>query len=82
MALEWADRDAADGVAALVYFAGPGDPNYLGDAPLPEIAAQIRGARGPSGANLEYVLRLADSLRELGVDEDPVFALEALLRAG
>lgn len=85
VALEWADRAATrgpgNGASAIVYFAGPGNPNYLGDAPLAEIAAQIRDAHGPSGANLEYVLRLGDSLRELGVDDDPVFALEALLRA-
>ncbi|NNL64858.1 MAG: gamma-glutamylcyclotransferase [Myxococcales bacterium] len=86
VALEWAGPVAlpepSRGASALVYFAGPGNPNYLGDAPLSEIAAQIRGAHGPSGANLEYVLKLADSLRGLGVDDDPVFALEALLRAG
>jgi cation transport regulator ChaC len=72
---------ARDAVSALVYFATPDNPNYLGDAPLAEIAAQVRRSRGPSGPNLEYVLRLAESLRALGVEDDPVFALEALLRA-
>lgn len=73
---------AASGTAegALVYVATEANPNYLGPAPLEAIAAQVRGARGPSGPNAEYVLRLAEALRELG-DEDPhVFALARLLR--
>jgi cation transport regulator ChaC len=53
--------------------------NYLGPAPLDAIARQVREARGPSGANLEYVLRLADSLREMDASDPHVFALEALL---
>jgi cation transport regulator ChaC len=64
---------------ATVYFAGPGNPNYLGEAPLAEIAAQVRRSHGPSGANLEYVLRLAETLREHGAEDDHVFALEAHL---
>lgn len=67
---------------ALVYFAGPENPNYLGDAPLAEMAEQVRRARGPSGANREYVLRLAEHLRRLGADDDPVFTLEAVLGDG
>jgi cation transport protein ChaC len=63
-----------------LYFAAPGNPNYLGDAPLAEIAAQVRRSHGPSGANLEYVLRLAESLREHGAEDEHVFALEAVLR--
>jgi len=65
-----------------VYFAAPGNPNYLGEAPLAEIAAQVRRSRGPSGANLEYVLRLAESLREHGAADEHVFALEAALLEG
>jgi len=65
--------------AGIVYFATPGNPNYLGEAPLHEIAAQVRRSAGPSGANLEYVLRLAESLRALGAEDEHVFALEATL---
>lgn len=54
---------------ALMYLATEDNPNYLGPAPLPEIAAQVRRCRGPSGPNAEYVLRLAQALRELGADE-------------
>ncbi len=77
--LELRDPDAE--TAGIVYVATESNPNYLGPAPLPEIADQVRRSRGPSGANPEYVLRLAEALREMGADDAHVFALEALVRA-
>ena len=71
-------RDGAP-FEALTYLATPRNPNYLGPAPLAAIAAQVRGATGPSGDNPEYVLRLAAALREIGAHDAHVFALEALL---
>ncbi len=70
------DGGAADG---LVYVATEENPNYLGPAELADIAAQVRASRGPSGHNVEYVLRLAGALRALGAEDDHVFALEVLL---
>lgn len=61
---------------ARMYLATPDNPSYLGPAPLPEMAAQIARSHGPSGPNAEYLLRLADALRELGADDEHVFALE------
>jgi glutathione-specific gamma-glutamylcyclotransferase len=75
--LSFGDGTSAPG---LVYIATQSNPNYLGPAPLDAIAAQVSRACGPSGANTEYVLRLADALRELGFDDDHVFALEILVR--
>jgi len=69
-------------VAGFFYRAAPGNPNYLGPSNLAEVAAQVRTARGPSGSNLEYVLELASALRALGVQNDPVFALEVELVDG
>lgn len=63
----------------LLYVATDSNPNYLGPASLREIAAQVARSTGPSGPNLEYVLRLAQSLRALDADDPHVFALEALL---
>jgi glutathione-specific gamma-glutamylcyclotransferase len=65
----------------LVYLAGPHNEHYLGPAPLASIAEQTRLASGPSGANLDYVLRLDAALRELGVKDEHVSALALLLRA-
>lgn len=66
--------------AARMYLATADNPSYLGDAPLADIARQIARCHGPSGANLEYLLRLADALRDLNADDDHVFALERLVR--
>lgn len=66
-------------VEGLVYVAGPTNENYLGPAPVDAIARQIAGARGPSGANDEYVFALAAALRRMEVDDPHVFALESAL---
>ncbi len=80
--LEVHDRDDRAFATALVYLARPDNPNYLGEAPLPEIAAQVRRSTGPSGPNPEYVLRLAEALEAMGVEDPHVDALAALVRAG
>ncbi|MGH0035535.1 MAG: gamma-glutamylcyclotransferase [Myxococcota bacterium] len=69
------------GVSALVYIATESNPNYLGPAPLPSIAGQVKASVGPSGPNREYVLRLAQSLRSIGDRDDHVFALASLVGA-
>lgn len=47
---------------ALIYFATPENPNWLGPAPLEQIAERVCASQGPSGANLEYVQRLHQAL--------------------
>jgi len=73
--------DDAEGENAegLVYLAGADNAAFLGDAPLDAIAAQIATAHGPSGANRDYLLNLADALRALGVEDRHVFDLAARL---
>jgi cation transport regulator ChaC len=68
-------------IRALVYIATEANPEYLGPAPLQALVAQIRHARGPSGANTEYVLRLAEALRSLDAEDEHVFALADALAA-
>ena len=58
----------------------PNDFAFLGDAPLTEMARHIRASAGPSGENLDYLLELADALRDLGAEDPHVFALEAAAR--
>lgn len=66
---------------ALVYWATADNPNYLGPAPIEQIAEQVVGAKGPSGPNPEYVLELAEALRGMSAEDPHVFALEAAVRA-
>lgn len=67
---------------ALLYIAIPGNQHWLGDAPLPDIATQIVTSRGPSGHNVEYLLRLASFMREHipECDDSHLFTLEMLVR--
>jgi cation transport protein ChaC len=72
-------RDCNTTIRAITYVAGPGNPNYLGPASLPEIAAQVRRSHGPSGPNVEYALRLAEALRAFELEDEHVFELAELL---
>ena len=67
---------------ALVYVARAGNPNFLGPASLEAISAQVRGARGKSGTNVEYVLQLAAALRALGKADEHVFRLAESVGSG
>lgn len=66
---------------ALMYVATADNPNWGGPMELEEIARTIRRSHGPSGPNLEYLLRLAEALREMKAADEHVFALERLLRS-
>ena len=62
-------------IEGLTYIAPPGNAHYLGPATISEIAQVVRGARGPSGPNDEYVIQLSRGLSELGIVDDHVTAL-------
>jgi glutathione-specific gamma-glutamylcyclotransferase len=70
------------GFDALAYAALPGNPDWLGPAPLEQMAAQIGSATGPSGANRDYLLGLARTLREHAMVDEHVFALADLVAPG
>jgi len=70
---------AEEHLPGIVYIAAPDNPAFLGDAPLDEMVAQIKRCAGRSGTNVEYLLELAEALRNLRVSDPHVFALEALV---
>jgi len=72
------EMNFADGThdKGLVYIATPDNEAYLGEASECDIARQIRYAEGTSGPNCEYLIKLARSLRELGLNDRHVFDIE------
>ena len=72
--------DDAAAVDGIVYIAPLDNHAFLGDAPIEEMARQIRRSAGPSGRNLDYLLELADALRDLDASDPHVFTLEAAVR--
>ena len=68
-------------VEGVVYVAPIDNHAFLGDAPLDEMARQIRESVGPSGRNVDYLLELAEALRGLEAHDPHVFALERAVLA-
>lgn len=63
-------------VEGLVYIATPENAAFLGPASDGDIARHIAHSHGPSGANRDYLTRLADALRTLRTDDPHVFGIE------
>lgn len=51
------NRDESKSFPAIIYIATNKNQHWLGDAPLHSIADQICQCSGPSGHNVEYLLR-------------------------
>lgn len=66
----------------MVYAATPLNSLYLGPATPEQVATQIASARGHCGLNVEYLIRLADFMREKVPqhEEQHLFELERLVR--
>ncbi len=77
-AVHWTEDTALP--HAVMYLAAEDNPDYAGPAPLEQLASQIRRSEGPSGSNVEYVLRLAQALRELGVGDQDAHVFELAAR--
>lgn len=56
-------------VTALAYTVERCHPSYVGRMPLRAQATIVRGARGRSGANLDYLINTVRHLQELGIRE-------------
>ena len=66
-------------VLALAYVAERAHPNYAGQLPLAVQARLIHGARGRSGANLDYLISALRHLAELGIRERELERLLAVI---
>ncbi len=74
------DAPAPAVTTAAVYIAQDDNPHYLGPASVSEMARHIFYAKGPSGSNRDYLLRLAESLRDMEVTDVHVTELEHYVR--
>ncbi|XP_003737477.1 glutathione-specific gamma-glutamylcyclotransferase 1 [Galendromus occidentalis] len=65
-------------VEALVYVALPNNSLYLGPRGYTDMAREIIASQGECGSNVEYVLNIADFMREevYGIDDEHLFMLE------
>ncbi|MBX3196952.1 MAG: gamma-glutamylcyclotransferase [Labilithrix sp.] len=72
--------DGAPFAEGVTWVAGAANAHFLGPLPEREIAAYVRERRGPSGSNADYVLRLHEALRELGVADAHVEEIAHHLR--
>lgn len=68
----------------LLYIATEQNSLWLGESPLPLIAQEIVESTGPSGHNVEYLICLANFIREeikgVHVEDDHLFQLEDLVK--
>lgn len=69
-------------VGAVTYIAPPGNPAFLGPAPVDEMIAGVARSAGPSGSNADYVLKLAAALNALHAEDEHVAEIAAGLSAG
>ncbi|XP_031849391.1 putative glutathione-specific gamma-glutamylcyclotransferase 2 [Nomia melanderi] len=76
-------RDGSKSFPVIIYIATNKNQHWLGDAPLHHIADQIFQSSGPSGHNVEYLLRLAEFMHRYlpEVCDDHLFTLELLVRS-
>lgn len=69
---------------ALLYIATETNSLWTGDTPLPIIAQEIADSEGPSGHNVEYLIRLANFMRDelngVVVVDEHLFELEKMVR--
>ncbi len=68
--------DDGSSTEGLVYIAAHDNAAFLGAASEGAIASQIASAAGPSGPNRDYLVALAQALRDMGKPDDHVFAIE------
>lgn len=75
---------SGEAFSALLYIATEENSLWMGESPLETIAKEIVESEGPSGHNVEYLIRLAnfmrDELRGVNVEDNHLFQLEQLVK--
>ncbi|XP_026668529.1 putative glutathione-specific gamma-glutamylcyclotransferase 2 [Ceratina calcarata] len=76
-------REGVRNFPVIIYIATNKSEHWLGDAPLHSIAMQIAESSGPSGHNVEYLLRLAEFMHRYlpEAHDEHLFTLELLVRS-
>jgi cation transport regulator ChaC len=72
--------EVVEDVPVEIFIGGADRPEFIGPEALATTAAIVRASHGPSGANVEYVLRLEHALEALGARDPEVTALADLIR--
>jgi cation transport protein ChaC len=72
-------RAEAGDVPALAFVAWTGGPRYAGELDDEEIATHIAQACGHIGPGAEYLLETAAKCAELGIEDEHLFRIEALV---
>ncbi|KAK3926919.1 Putative glutathione-specific gamma-glutamylcyclotransferase 2 [Frankliniella fusca] len=73
----------SEGPFDLVIYVGlDTNPWYVGPLSIEDMACRIVNARGPSGANREYLYNLANAMRDIAPEEEDehLFSLEAAVK--
>ena len=69
-------------VPALVYLADRAHRQFAGKLPLAKSVALVRGARGATGTNIDYVRNTMAHLDEMGLRDEALEALAERVRRG
>ncbi len=73
--------ESGERVRALTYVVNRAHEQYAGHLPPARAAEIIARAQGTRGANAEYLANTAAHLRELGLEDGGIFALESRVNA-
>ncbi|KAH0951719.1 hypothetical protein HN011_001312 [Eciton burchellii] len=76
-------KDGVKQFPVVIYIATNKNEHWLGEASLQTIACQITECSGPSGHNVEYLLRLAEFMHRYlpEAHDEHLFTLEMLVRS-
>ena len=66
-------------IECWTYVADASNPSYIGERPAPELAWRMARASGESGPNVDYLLRLHQTLIELEIEDAHIAELADLL---